>query len=100
MEGIKNAWGETFDIDAFVNGMRSVLEKKVFGSAYADISVHDMIVGYKTDVAANVNGGTFLNGDDFNLSPNCTVLTNDRIGFGTQVEYGMYTGSNGVDEIG
>ena len=84
----------------FVNCMRYVIENQVFGSAYSDISVHDMIVGYETDVAANVNGGTFLNGDDFNLSPNTTVLTNDQIGYGTQIEYGMYTGSNGVDEIG
>ena len=99
-EEIQQAWGADFDMDTFVDGMRSVLEKKVFGSAYADISVNDMFVGYKTDVADKVNGGTFINGDDFNLSPNCTVLTNNQIGYGSQVEYGMYTGSNGVDEIG
>ena len=48
---IQQAWGADFDMDSFVDGMRSVLETNFFGSAFADISVNDMFTGYKTDVA-------------------------------------------------
>jgi hypothetical protein len=59
-----------------------------------------MLNGYVNDVAAKVNGGTYSLGNDFSLYNVTTPIQNDRIGFQSSVDYGTYTGSNGVDEIG
>lgn len=65
------------------------------GGAYANIKVEDMLDGYNNTEAANVNGGAYFQG----YSQSLTSLTQpvNRVEL---VEYGMYTGSNGVEEIG
>ena len=59
-----------------------------------------MLDGFENDVADKVNGGSYFNGNDFSLSKMTTPIRNDIKGFQSNVPYGTYTGSNGVDEIG
>jgi len=59
-----------------------------------------MLNGFVNTVAAKVNGGEYFLGNDFSLYNVTTPIQNDRMGFQSNVSYGLYTGSNGVDEIG
>ena len=72
----------------------------MFGGAFIDISVSDMLNGFYNTYAAKINGGSYTLGNDFSLYNVTTPIQNDRLGFQSNVPYGMYTGSNGVDEIG
>jgi len=59
-----------------------------------------MLDGFENDVADKVNGGSYFSGNDFSLSKMTTPIRNDIKGFQSNVPYGTYTGSNGIDEIG
>ena len=100
MTNYQNAWGSEFNIDLFVDSCRSNIELQMFGGAFAQIKVSDMLEGYVNDIADKVNGGNYILGNDFSLYNVTTPIQNDRIGFQSNVTYGTYTGSNGVDEIG
>ena len=65
------------------------------GGAYANIAVTDMIQGYNNTEATNINGGSYFQGYSQSLSSWTQPVNRNE-----SVEYGMYTGSNGVDEIG
>mgnify|MGYP007004968105 CR=1 FL=1 len=39
----------------------------MFGGAFADIKSCDMLNGFVTDVTANVGGGEYILGNNFNL---------------------------------
>lgn len=57
-----------------------------------------MLDGYENDIAAKINGGNYFSGNTYDLSSLTTPIRTEVIG--PLVDYGMYTGSNGVDEIG
>ena len=96
----QKAWGDSFNIDSFVQTCRTMVEAKIMGYGYAYINVHDMLYGFENDVAAKINGGQFYQGNDFSLSNFTAPIINDMSGLQASVPYGMYTGSNGIDEIG
>ncbi len=100
MARYQNAWGETFNIPNFIDACRGNIESTIFGGAYATIKIEDLLYGYESDIAGKINGGDYLLGDDFALSNMTTPIINDQKGFGSAVNFGMLTGSNGVDEIG
>jgi len=72
----------------------------MFGGAYAQIKVSDMLDGYVNTYAADINGGDYFQGNDFSLYGVTTPVQNDRLGLQKEVSYGLNTGANGVDEIG
>ena len=81
MTAYQNAWGSDFDISLFVDSCRSNIETKIFGGAFADIKVSDMLNGFYNGYAAKVNGGDYILGNDFSLYNVTTPIQNDRIGF-------------------
>ncbi len=96
-----DAWGVNMDeVNSYIAVFRDMIEQMIFGSAYANIKIQDMLDGFENDVADKVNGGDYYKGNDFSLSKMTTPIRNDIKGFQSNVPYGMYTGSNGVDEIG
>lgn len=84
----------------FIDSLRSQIETQFFDSAFADLLVTDMLDGYETEYASRVNGGDYWKGNDFSLSSMTQPIRNDVMGFQSNVSYGEYTGSNGIDEIG
>ena len=70
------------------------------GGAYVTIPVSDMLNGFENDVAAKVNGGVYLQGLDNSLTSWTQPIQRNFADESRKVEYGMLTGSNGVDEIG
>jgi len=77
-----------------------MIETKIFGGGFVNIKISDMLNGYESDVAAKINGGDYYQGNDFSLSSLATPIRNEIQGLQADVPYGVYTGSNGVDEIG
>ena len=60
-----------------------------------------MLTGFVNPLAAVINSGAnYTLGNDWSLYNITTPIQNGNIGFQKNVQYGTYTGSNGVDEIG
>jgi len=95
-----SAWGKDFNIASFIDACRGNVEKYIFGGAYADIKVDDLLFGFVSDVASKAEGSNYVLGNYFGISNMTTPIINDQKGFGSNVTFGMYTGSNGIDEIG
>jgi len=80
--------------------MRAYVQSRIFDSAYAEYTMTQLLTGFENPYAARLNGGHYAQGDDFSLSNYTTPILNDQTGFGKNVSFGLYTGSNGDDEIG
>ena len=72
----------------------------MFGGAFAEIKISDMLNGYVNEYATKMEGGNYTLGSVYSLYNVTAPIQNDRLGFQSNVSYGMFTGSNGVDEIG
>ena len=53
----------------------------MFGGAFIDISVSDMLNGFYNEYAAKTNGVSYTLGNDFSLYNVTTPIQNDRLGF-------------------
>jgi hypothetical protein len=101
IESYKNNYGfNDEELDTFIFNMRVYIQNRFFGGAYSKLTMDQVLFGYENDVAAKVNGGDYFFGDDFSLSNMTTPIITDQRGFGSNVSFGLYTGSNGDDEIG
>ena len=69
------------------------------GGALKTYTIEELINGYENDIAARINGGQYYGGYDFSISNSTTPVFNDLIGEISESVYGIYTGSNGIDEI-
>jgi hypothetical protein len=85
--------------DFFFN-VRYDIQTRFFGSAYTIQDANEYIFGFTNSAADMINGGDFYNGDDFSLSNTTSPIFHDKIGNQAATEYGMYTGSNKLSNIG
>lgn len=58
---------DAVSINEFVTNFRKQIEAQIFGGAYADIKISDMLNGYVSDVAEKINGGNYTLGDSYML---------------------------------
>lgn len=85
--------------DFFFN-VRYDMQTRFFGAAYTIQDANEYIFGFTNSAADMINGGDFYNGDDFSLSNTTSPIFHDKIGNQAATEYGMYTGSNKLSNIG
>ncbi len=55
--------------------------------------------GFTSDIADNVNGGDFWQGNMFDLSNVVTPIINDQIGPISTTTTGLYTGTWSTDDV-
>ena len=80
--------------------MRYHIQDYTLGGALKSYTAMDLINGYENDIAERVNGGQYYGGYDFSITNSTTPVFNEMVGEVSNAVYGVYTGSNGVDEIG
>ena len=92
----KKAYGFNDEqLDYFIKYMRKFVQTRMFGGAYKKLTLYQALMGYKNDVAAKINGGNYIMGDDFSLLNVTTPIVNDQMGFQSNSSFGLYTGSKG-----
>ena len=57
--------------------MQYMVEQYLMGGPYMNKTVTEMVLGYNSTLAAAVNGGTFLQGNEFALLSPVTPVLND-----------------------
>ena len=90
-----------YDAATLFEVMRYHVEAYIMGGGlktYTDTSI--LIDGYEDDIASRINGGEYYGGYDFSLTNATTPVFNDNYGGVAEANYGLYTGSHGLDEIG
>ena len=98
----ETAWGmDSTAMDTFVDNLRGMVESRFFTDGFATISVEDMMNGFTNPYADIVGKGNYTLGDYYAIFNYTTPIRNSvESGPMNNVNYGMLTGSNGVDEIG
>lgn len=66
----------------------------LFGTPFATYTAAELLWGFETTAADKINGGCFFCGTDYRLVNQVTPILNDQIGTVAEAWYGLYTGSN------
>lgn len=88
-----------YDAKVFAEVMRYHIQTYTMGGALKTYTAEQLMNGYENDIAAKINGGQYYGGYDFSICNDTTPVFNDMLGSVSEATYGIYTGSNGVDEI-
>ena len=67
--------------------------------AIAKFTAQELMFGFTSDIADNVNGGDFWQGNMFDLSNVVTPIINDQIGPISTTTTGLYTGTWSTDDV-
>ena len=74
--------------------MSNMIEATIMkGAMKTDLTVHNMIFGYESQIAREINGGDFLWGDYHYLDKEVTPVFNDQNGAIKDQEISLFTGN-------
>ena len=65
-----NRWQDEYgipEVQLFSLPMRQMVQDYLFGGAYVNITISEMVFGFESKIASRVNGGEFLWGNIFAL---------------------------------
>ena len=91
---------EIVDYYYFSTPMQYMVEYYIMGGYLMNKTAHEMIFGFNSTIAPLVNGGDFLQGNDFALTEAVTPVFNDQIGAVSKQQISMKPGSSTPKKVG
>ena len=93
----------TFDLTTMISSLRADMEKRFFGPMFQDYTISDLLNGFESSDANNLSeiaSNSYYDGDLMYLRNLTTPIYHNMYGIMNVTSFGMYTGSNGLTEIG
>ena len=75
-------WGTDFDLDNYLVSLRMDIQNRFFGDSYIKYTAEDLLFGFYSEAANNLNGGDYYNGNFFGLRNFSTPIFHDINGLG------------------